>query len=217
MKAVFDTKAESAYDDDISSRYHFPPRYLNSISACVGDWVVFRQPRDGGGDKAYFAVARVDRIEPDPNQSGYHYAIVSAFLEFAQPVAWRTNGRYAEKALRNIEQVSQVGMYLRGRSVRVLEDDDFDDIVRAGLAGAFTMHSQPAGADERDADSRTRKVVQALVNRTVRDAAFRESVGRAYDWRCAFTGWRLTDIKGLAEVQGRAPRRGVRAEGGECL
>ena len=28
MKAIFDTRAESGYDDDIVRRYHFPNRYL---------------------------------------------------------------------------------------------------------------------------------------------------------------------------------------------
>lgn len=37
MKAVLDAKAESAYDDEIATRYHFPPRYLAIVRRRIGD------------------------------------------------------------------------------------------------------------------------------------------------------------------------------------
>jgi putative restriction endonuclease len=60
MKAVFDTKAESGYDDDIVERYHFPNQYLPEIEKAIGDWIVYREPRRGGGSLGYFAVARLN-------------------------------------------------------------------------------------------------------------------------------------------------------------
>lgn len=105
MKAVLDTKPESAYDDEIASRYHFPPRYLGLMSRCVGDWVVFRRPRAGGGGIAYSAVGRIAGISPDPTTPGYHYAAIADFLMFDRPVPWREGGRYAEAALRQITNV----------------------------------------------------------------------------------------------------------------
>jgi len=53
MHAVLDTKAGSIYNDEISSLYHFPNRYKKIVDECVGDWVIFREPRDDGGRMAY--------------------------------------------------------------------------------------------------------------------------------------------------------------------
>lgn len=200
MHAVFDTKAESAYDDDVSERYHFPARYLNIVAETVGDWVLFRQPRDGGGTKSYFAVGRVERLEPDPKLAGHHYAIISQFLEFAHLAPWRADGRYAEQALREIENVAGIGMYMRGRSVRRLTADDFLTIVRTGLGAAMEDFDASDSRGEAE-ESRERRVEQALVNRKVRDANFRRNVCEAYKWRCAITGWQLRDHSDLAEVQ----------------
>ena len=119
MKVVFDTKPESAYDDEVASRYHFPPRYLGIASQAIGDWAVFRRPRAGGEGIAYFAVGRVAAINPDPRTPGFQYASITDFLPFDRPVAWRSAvGTYAEAALRAITNVPQVGLYLRGKSVR---------------------------------------------------------------------------------------------------
>ena len=51
MKAVFDVKPGSGYDDDITRRYHFPARrnYLDAAYGAVGDWVLFREPQRNGG------------------------------------------------------------------------------------------------------------------------------------------------------------------------
>lgn len=88
MKAVFDTKPGSGYDDEITQRYHFPSRYAGVAAASINDWVVFRRPRADGGDLSYFAVARVLRIERDPVTSARHYARLSDYLPFDRPVPW---------------------------------------------------------------------------------------------------------------------------------
>ena len=64
VKAVFDVRPDSPYNDSVE-RYHFPDQYLRTALASVGDWVVLREPRRGGGATAYIAVARVNRIVPD--------------------------------------------------------------------------------------------------------------------------------------------------------
>ena len=92
MKAVFDTKTTSIYDDDISSHYHFPRRYLSIVERAVGDWVIFRRPRADGGNLAYFAAARVTGIDPDVEQHGMSYARIADFLKFDSPVAWTVGG-----------------------------------------------------------------------------------------------------------------------------
>lgn len=214
MKAVLDTKPESAYDDDIASRYHFPPRYLGLVTRCVGDWVVFRRPRAGGEGIAYFAVGRITGVSPDPATPGYHYAAIADFLMFDRPVPWRVDGRYAEAALREITNVPQVGLFLRGKSVRELEEADFAMIVDAGLAdtldpaNAMMLGLDPEGqvrpvwgVAEAPTEFAERRVVAMLVNRKIRDANFRLAVCRAYDNRCAVTGLKIVNGGGRSEVQ----------------
>src|SRR5262249_13242706 len=102
MKAVFDTKPTSVYDDDISRHYQFPRRYLATVEKCVGDWIVLRRPRADGGNLAYFATARVESLEPDPITSGMSYARLTEYLPFDKPVPWTIDGRYAEESLRSM-------------------------------------------------------------------------------------------------------------------
>src|SRR5580704_3343247 len=73
MKAVFTTKVSPTYDDLPEERYHFPRTYLRQAEQAIGDWIVYYEPRrvtgdlsSRGGRQAYFATAKVDRIEPDP-------------------------------------------------------------------------------------------------------------------------------------------------------
>ena len=72
-KAVLTTKVEPTYDDLPEERYHFPHIYLGQIEKAVGDWVIYYEPRrtsgllsSRGGRQAYFATARLLRIEHDP-------------------------------------------------------------------------------------------------------------------------------------------------------
>ena len=66
MKAVFDTKPTSVYDNEFTRHYQFPRRYLETVQRCVGDRIVFRRPRADGGNLAWFARALVSALEPDP-------------------------------------------------------------------------------------------------------------------------------------------------------
>jgi putative restriction endonuclease len=140
MKVVFDTKPTSAYDDEISHHYQFPRRYLAIVQRSEGDWVVLRRPRADGGNLAYFATARVLSVEPDPAAPGMSYARLAEYLPFDRPVPWTSNGRYAEEALRNIPQ-AQVGVFLRGRSVRPLSEDDFADLIANGLTETLDVRN----------------------------------------------------------------------------
>lgn len=67
MKGVFEISGTSRYDDLITERYHFPSMYLRAAERFVGDWILYRETGSQAGRKAYIAVARVDRIDPDPN------------------------------------------------------------------------------------------------------------------------------------------------------
>ena len=205
MKIVLDAKLGSAYDDKIASHYHFPPRYLRPLKAAVGDWAVFRRPRDGGEGIAYFGVGRIIEIVQDDERTGYFYASIDEYLPFPSPVPWKPNGQYAERALREIENVPQVGIYLRGRSVRSLDNADFDAIVDIGLREIY----EPSGAERwwtngippPNEFEYGRPREKRLIDRAVRDASFRKLVCEAYDDRCAVTRLRIINGGGRSEVQ----------------
>jgi putative restriction endonuclease len=213
MKAVFDTKPSSGYDDDLTSHYQFPRRYLGLVKEAVGDWVVLRRPRADGGNLAYFAVARVEALEPDPNDPTLTFARLANYLDFDTNVGWRREERYAEQALRDMP-AQQVGVYLRGRSVRSLSDADFAAIVSAGLSQTLAPDNaiklglvgveeaaQPFEFDIVSGLDQVRRVEQMLVNRKIRDANFRRHVCDAYYDRCAVTGLRIINGGGRSEVQ----------------
>jgi len=213
MKAVLDTKPGSGYNDS-AERYHFPSRYLNILRDCVGDWVVFRRTRASGGDLSYFAVGQIEQIAPDENNAGLHYAEICNYLSFDTPTPWNDQGRYAEGALREVQEPWQVGARLRGNSVRPLRESDFSEIVMRGLSGTFAeQNAIPLGLDDESIDQETRslfegmrvpderRISQILTNRKIRDARFRGAVCSAYENRCAVTGLRIINGGGRAEVQ----------------
>lgn len=212
-KGVFDSRAGSGYDDEIVGRYHFPPRYRQAAEAMVGDWIVYREPKTGGGQGGYIATAQVARIEPDPTRADRFYARMEGYLPFDAPVPLSRHGTYYEADLRAVESRANVGYRLQGRSVRALSDADFADIVQAGLGTTLApANAVRLGLDQGHADQATlalirtppdaqaRQVVQLLVNRTVRDASFRRQVCNAYDDTCAVTGIRIVNGGGRAEA-----------------
>jgi putative restriction endonuclease len=136
MKAVFDVKPDSGYDDDITRRYHFPNKrpYPDAARNAIGDWVLFREPQRNGGRRAYVATARVIAVEPDPDSPAHSYAYVADYLEFPTPAPFAADGRYAEAPLRAIASPSLVGQALQGKSLRPISTEDFDAIVLIGLS-----------------------------------------------------------------------------------
>ncbi|MGA7711204.1 MAG: HNH endonuclease [Rhizomicrobium sp.] len=214
MKGVFDTKADSGYDDEITRRYHFPPQYRAIAKSLIGDWVVYREPQRNAGRRAYIAAAHVVDVEPDPSRSGYSYAHVSDYLLFDTPVPFSAGGVYAEASLRAIGAPTKVGAYLRGKSIRTISDEDFCSIVRRGLdetlapKNAVRLELDPANVDAETLklvaapmSEQVRRIEQILINRKVRDANFRRQVCDAYDDRCAVTRLRIVNGGGKAEVQ----------------
>lgn len=214
MKAVLDAKPDSGYDDELPQRYHFPSQYRTRLTRCVGDWVVFRRPRAGGGDLAYFAVGQINRIEADTQDAKLYYAMIENFLPFDTPVPGKRAGRYAERSLREVQEPSQIGARLRGNSVRQLETSDFNEIVECGLTQTLARENAiKLGLDSGTLDSTTnsfideyallgeRRIAEMLVNRKIRDARFRGAICEAYDNRCAVTGLRIINGGGRAEVQ----------------
>ena len=214
MKGVFDTRPRTEYDDDIGHRYHFPNRYLAEAERMRNDWIVYREPRRGGGRQAYVAVARVTRISPDPSDSGSSYAYVSDYLEFDRLVPLHSGVQYYENWLNLLPGPSRIGAALQGKSVRTISDEEFGAIALAGLAETLhreNPHRLKHGNSEADLtlqafveaapEVQERRIAQMLVNRPLRDWAFRRSVVTAYKETCAVTGLRMVNGGGKAEVQ----------------
>jgi len=217
MKAVFDTKPNSGYDDEILRRYHFPTQsnYLAAAEAAVGDWIIYREPQRNGGRRAYIAAARVLRLEPDPVRLNHAYAVVGDYLPFDQPVPF-SGGRvdYWEAPLRAITDPSRVGAALQGKAMRPLSESDFAAIISAGLSETLAPENairlglvgveeaaQPFEFDFAPGLDQIRRVEQMLLNRKIRDANFRRQVCEAYDDRCAVTGLRIINGGGRSEAQ----------------
>lgn len=208
-KAVFTTKSNPTYDDLPEERYHFPRTYLRQAEAAVGDRIVYYEPRRSSGDassrggrQCYFAIAKIDSIAPDPNQPDHFYAFVSQFLPFDRTVPFREGQRYFEAQLRRPDGATSKGAF--GRAVRALSNDEFDLIVQAGFQPLrepqkLAAELQPSGFDEEPA-LYDRPIIEHLVARPFRDAAFSLAVKTAYDATCAVTGLKIINGGGRSEV-----------------
>ncbi|NMN05868.1 MULTISPECIES: HNH endonuclease [unclassified Novosphingobium] len=221
---VFIHRSDSIYDDTPAERYQFPKQYLERARACVGDWIIYYEPRKVTGTRGYYAVAKVERIIADPTTSGMYLALIApgSYLDFASPVPFSDEDGPIERGLLN-----EVGA-ISGRAqaaVRGLSSSDFNRIVAAGLADEKPLlprtdllideqivreESAPFVFDE------ARERVSAIVSRVVRDRVFRRIVLRAYDERCAVTGLKLINGGGRAEVEA-AHIRPVEASGPDIV
>jgi putative restriction endonuclease len=214
VKAVFDTRPGSGYDDDIPRRYHFPNRYLAEAQRALQDWIVYREPRRGGGREGYIAVARVVGIERDPADPTHSYASVTDFLPFDDVVPIRRDLGFYETMLAEVPNPSRIGAALQGKSIRTISEGDFGAIARAGLRetlnpkNAIRLELDPLHADAESLaliaappEEQERRIAQMLMNRKIRDAAFRRAVCDAYDNRCAVTRLRIVNGGGKAEAQ----------------
>lgn len=204
--AVLTTSVGSIYDDLPEFRYHFPRNYLNQVQAAVGDWIVYYEPRrsQGGGRQAYFAIARVLRVEPDRDLQDHFYAYLDGYLEFDQPVGFQGQGNYWESSLQKADGSTNKGAF--GRAVRAVPVTEFEAIVRAG----FSRQLEPweikdaavaQGVAEEAVAYDARPLVEQCITRPFRDEAFRRKVREAYKNSCAFSGLNLINGGGRPEVQ----------------
>lgn len=221
---VFIHRSDSIYDDTPAERYQFPRQYLERARACVGDWIVYYEPRKVTGTKGYYAVAKVERIVADPTMPNMYLALIEpgSYLDFATPVPFTNDNGPIELGLLN-----EAGR-ISGRAqaaVRGLSPRDFNRIVASGLADENPLLPrtdfavvEPVVREERAPFifDEVRERVSSLVSRVVRDRVFRRIVLRAYDERCAVTGLKLINGGGRAEVEA-AHIRPVEANGPDIV
>lgn len=220
--AVFIHRIDSIYDDSPAERYQFPSQYLSRAEACVGDWIIYYEPRKVTETRGYFAVAKVRQIIPDPAAPGMYVAVIEpgSYLDFINPVPFSGPTGVIETGVLNAEG------RISGRAqsaVRPLSNKDFNSIVQQGLddTAAFLPRVDEAipGVHEDQAPfqfEQERDRVTSLTSRIVRDRVFRRIVLRAYDERCAVTGLKLINGSGRAEVAA-AHIRSVEAKGPDIV
>src|SRR3546814_20171835 len=85
-----------------------------------------------GGRMAYFATARITRLESDPSTHDHFYAYVADFLEFERHVPFREGKLYYESSLKRPDGGTNRGMF--GRAVCALPDHEYALILRPEFA-----------------------------------------------------------------------------------
>jgi putative restriction endonuclease len=102
---VFIHRQDSIYDDSPAERYQFPRQYLGRVQACVGDWIIYYEPRKVAGTRGYFAVAKVQQVIPDPAAPDMFIAVIEpgSYLDFANPVPFTDAQGIIERGVLNEE------------------------------------------------------------------------------------------------------------------
>lgn len=222
---IFIHRQDSIYDDSPAEQYQFPGQYLGRVNACVGDWIIYYEPRKVAATRGYFAVAKVARVIPDPKAPGMHLALIEpgTYLDFINPVAFSGPDGVIERGVLNEDG------RISGRAqaaVRPVSTADFRRILALGLEEhglelprVDDRNEVPASGDDSLEplifEQQRDRVVQ-LSSRIVRDRLFRRLVLQAYDKRCAVTGLKLINGGGRAEVDA-AHIRPVEASGPDIL
>ena len=221
---IFIHRSDSVYDDSPAERYQFPSQYLGRVEACVGDWIVYYEPRKVVETRGYFAVAKVQQVVADPGAPGMYIALIEpgSYLDFVNPVPFSGPEGVIERGVLNGEgRVSG-----RAQSaVRPLSSVDFNRILGLGLdqeAPLLPRVDNPSTAFVFQEEMRPflfeqdRERISYVTSRIVRDRVFRRIVLRAYDERCAIIGLKLINGGGRAEVEA-AHIRPVEANGPDIV
>ncbi|MFD2204727.1 HNH endonuclease [Kiloniella antarctica] len=215
-KGVFVHRADSIYDDFPEEKYQFPKRYLNRANKFENDWIVYYEPRGGGGRLGYTAIAKIDRIEPDNLNDGMYIARIAprTFLSFEEFVSFRKENGFMESDLGKKDGSLNGGLIQW--AIRPISDADFNQIVLQGFPEETDLLPR---VDEIDRNKNSlewggllekksgffheteRFRVEQTISRIPRDRVFRKHVLKAYDSRCAITGLQLINGGGRAEVE----------------
>jgi putative restriction endonuclease len=205
---VFIHRSDSIYDDSPAERYQFPGQYLGRVQSCVGDWILYYEPRKVADTRGYFAIAKVERVIPDPTASGMYLALIEpgSYLDFVNTVPFADADGVIERGVLN-EQGRISG---RAQSaVRPISRDDFDRIVARGLNEDEPVLPRTGGqllslsVQEDQAPFELEQIRDRSTfstSRIIRDRIFRRIVLRAYSERCAISGLKLINGSGRAEV-----------------
>jgi putative restriction endonuclease len=205
-KGIFLYREDSRYEDRPWAVYQFPASYRSRASQMVEDWIIYMEPVKAGR-KGYHAVAKVDRITPDPSSPGMYLAIIdpASYLEFDHAVPFQSDRDYPERSVLN--EAGNVSGRAQA-AVRPIPIEDFNRIVGLGIDTQDELLPRTddeltlaAVAEEQAPYEFEQDRAQMLTKRTIRDRVFRTRVLKAYDRRCAFTGFQFINGGGRAEVE----------------
>jgi len=193
------TRRFPGFKDIPGVQWHYPKKeYHGQVVPLIGALVLLYEPRRGGtspssaggGRMAFTGLAYIDRVWDDPADPTHAYAGLRDAIDFNTPVPIGQT-QVSPKALQSA--ILSVGFGIAG------------EIASRGLS--VSDNSAPGEARDglSDIDPLTglqqREITEVVHNRVVRDASFRfRVVEQAYDGTCAFTGIRLTNGYGRAEV-----------------
>lgn len=202
VKGIFATKQESGYKDITGVQYHFPRQYLKRVEACLGDHVIFYEPKRADGRRSYFGWAIVASIQPDEERSDHYFAYFRNYLDFDQLVFFRHQTAYWESGIGPDLQFPNLG-FLQN-AVRHISEADFDALLNAGFA--VTLSPERAAAQgvyslQEEAADFARPVVERLISQPVRERSFALHVRNAYDATCAVSRLRIINGGGRAEME----------------
>lgn len=207
-KGVFVVGAHSIYMDEPERFYRFPPRWMTNASKIVGSWIIYQESWPAGR-RGYFAVAKVEKIVPDPATEDMYLALIEAgtFLEFGRDVPFSLDGQAVERGLFGPD--GRMNNSRAIQSVRPISDADFNRIVELGLIEEKEL--LPRADEDESIAARVQEQhvpwegpidrTTMLISRTVRNRQFRKRVLDVYDCRCALTGMKLINGGGRAETQ----------------
>jgi putative restriction endonuclease len=225
---VFIHRSDSIYDDSPAEQYQFPSQYLGRVQGCVGDWIIYYEPRKVAATRGYFAVSKVAQVVPDPKMAGMYLALIEpgSYLDFINPVPFsgpdgviergvlnddgQISGR-AQSAVRPISAADFNRILLAGLNEQEPELPRLDGVETADLTDGFEDAAQTPFIFELE-----RPRVMQLTSRAIRNRLFRRLVLQAYDKRWAITGLKLINGGGRAEVDA-AHIRPVEANGPDIL
>ena len=205
---IFIHRSDSIYDDSPAEQYQFPSQYLGRVNACVGDWIIYYEPRKVLDTRGYFALAKVRQVLPDPKAPNMYLALIEpgSYLDFVKPVPFNDDDGVVERGVLN-----ELGR-ISGRAqsaVRPISVEDFNRIIALGLdddepllprlgIAELTQHFSEEQTPFQFEQPHGR--LRYLATRTIRDRFFRRLILDAYDQRCAISGLRLINGGGRAEV-----------------
>jgi putative restriction endonuclease len=203
-KAVFIQSSQSKYNDQPGVAYHFPKAsYLRKVEQTVGDWVVFYAGK-ADGNRGYYGVQQVLRIEDDPSDPTHAYAI----LDRRSELSFEVN----VPRLMADNEPYETGLPRFGgfntQAVRLISDADFDRILAAGFQPEANPDTLPRRGPLRtdaggfaEAPTAFEPRENILVSRKLRDRSFARQVKAAYRGVCAISGLELRNGGGRPEVE----------------
>src|SRR5690348_5138498 len=110
---VFIHRSDSIYEDSPAEHYQFPSQYLGRARSCIGDWIIYYEPRKVVGTRGYFAMAKIEQVIPDPTVPDMYLALIEpgTYLDFSNPVPFSGESGPVEQGC-----AERAGPNLRSRS-----------------------------------------------------------------------------------------------------